>query len=385
MMKLLFLSCLVALTCAQTDCPTYCNLFMTICNDAISDFNWSYDDMTDCLTTCAAFPAGAISDVAVNSVGCRSYHAQAANTSHNTSYHCPHASSVGGALCGSYCESYCNMSLHGCTATNGYAVMGSPALNNYAECMKICAIYPVGEIGLDVDGNTLACRTYHAQNVYKIDDTHCPHASPNGDNVCGTQCEAYCMIYNGSCGAAVSYPFESYSCTEYCIDNWEGSFDGLWNDTTGDSLSCRLYHADAYLALGAPHCSHAGPSGDNTCGIWCDTYCDLIQQNCVLSDSQYNTDADCQTACAAFSTGGSPQDASGNTVQCRIYHAGVAGVTDPTLHCPHAGPTGGGVCVGNAPTTAAAATTAATATTGAAVSIVASFSMIVAVISALLL
>ena len=36
-------------------------------------------------------------------------------------------------------------------------------------------------------------------------------------------------------------------------------------------------------------------------------------------------------------------DTSGNTIGCRLYHAGAA-AADPVLHCPHAGPTGGDVC-----------------------------------------
>jgi hypothetical protein len=34
---------------------------------------------------------------------------------------------------------------------------------------------------------------------------------------------------------------------------------------------------------------------------------------------------------------------SGNSIACRTYHAGAA-AGDPATHCPHAGPTGGGVC-----------------------------------------
>jgi len=103
------------------------------------------------------------------------------------------------------------------------------------------------------------------------------------------------------------------------------------------------------------------------------------------------------THCNGFSTAGYPGDAAGNTVQCRIYHAGVAGLditTNAGVHCPHAGPTGGGVCVGAPPThpttataaTGTGATTGAAATTGksGASTIAASIVLIVAMIAALL-
>jgi hypothetical protein len=35
---------------------------------------------------------------------------------------------------------------------------------------------------------------------------------------------------------------------------------------------------------------------------------------------------------------------SGNTLGCRIYHGGAPAVMDAATHCPHAGPSGAGVC-----------------------------------------
>jgi len=65
------------------------------------------------------------------------------------------------------------------------------------------------------------------------------------------------------------------------------------------------------------------------------------------------------TACAGFPTDGDVGATSGNSVQCRIYHGGVAGTStmNAGIHCPHAGPTGGGVCGTAGDTTTDAATT----------------------------
>jgi len=75
----------------------------------------------------------------------------------------------------------------------------------------------------------------------------------------------------------------------------------------------------------------------------CDTYCGLVQTHCSGDDALYADDDACQAACAAFATTGSDGDTTGDTLQCRTYHAGAA-ADDAATHCPHAGPDGGGVC-----------------------------------------
>ncbi len=48
---------------------------------------------------------------------------------------------------------------------------------------------------------------------------------------------------------------------------------------------------------------------------------------------------------------GTSGDTSGNTAACREYHLSVAATdaTAATIHCPHASPDGGGVCVASTP------------------------------------
>jgi hypothetical protein len=50
--------------------------------------------------------------------------------------------------------------------------------------------------------------------------------------------------------------------------------------------------------------------------------------------------ASCLTACALFPTTGTI-NTNGNTVQCRIYHAGAAGALGALPHCSHAAVTSG--------------------------------------------
>jgi len=361
------------------NCTDYCTTFLANCNSG----TWMtyYADMTECMAVCAAFPVGTFADRTTNTLGCRLYHAQASPA--NYTLHCPHASATGGNYCGTYCEAYCNMSLFQCNANNGYYVMGTPNFNNYATCSKVCALYPQGDIFNDRTVNTLGCRIYHAKAAIATSDpAHCTHASPSGGDYCGSFCEAYCTLINGSCAVGANKPqyASNTACDDYCSNNLHDntpSLDGHWNDTSGDTTGCRIYHSTAFLATGdSSHCLHAGPSGDNTCGSWCTVYCDLIQNACYGSNAQYTSTAQCMDVCGNFSSGGAPGDASGNTVQCRIYHAGVAGsdiTNNAHVHCPHAGPSGGGVCVA---TTTGAATGAAT--TGAATSVVVSVLLVAA-------
>ncbi len=106
------------------------------------------------------------------------------------------------------------------------------------------------------------------------------------------------------------------------------------------------------LDAGSSSSGDSGASGKPSCS----DYCTAIMKNCTGSDGssgggapdatkthqQYSALANCMSACMAFPVG-TLADTSGNTLGCRLYHAKAA-ATDATLHCPHAGPGGDGVC-----------------------------------------
>jgi hypothetical protein len=71
----------------------------------------------------------------------------------------------------------------------------------------------------------------------------------------------------------------------------------------------------------------------------CATYCTTIAANCTGANAQYPDTAHCMGTCAAFDLGTAGQ-ISGNTLGCRLYHAGMPAMTDPNTHCVHAGPGG---------------------------------------------
>lgn len=86
-------------------------------------------------------------------------------------------------------------------------------------------------------------------------------------------------------------------------------------------------------------------SDDTTTGApggTCADYCATIATNCTGAQTQWGNEGFCAASCATFPVG-TPADMAGNTLGCRVYHAGAA-AGDPATHCVHAGPGGSGVC-----------------------------------------
>jgi hypothetical protein len=169
------------------------------------------------------------------------------------------------------------------------------------------------------------------------EDTGTPPEDSGGMAV---TCAEYCTTITASCAMGNRQYMTEADCNTYCMTNagWEA---GVRDATSGNTIACRLYHAGAAEMLSDPdtHCPHAGESGADTCGTWCENYCQLALRNCTGDNVLYPDMATCATACAAFADDGEPDDTSGNTVQCRIYHLGVAGTdaASADTHCPHGG------------------------------------------------
>jgi hypothetical protein len=66
-----------------------------------------------------------------------------------------------------------------------------------------------------------------------------------------------------------------------------------------------------------------------------------MNTNCTGNNLQFVTGA-CAPICATYKPGMTGA-ASGDTLGCREYHAGLA-ASDPVTHCPHASLLGGSVC-----------------------------------------
>jgi hypothetical protein len=87
-------------------------------------------------------------------------------------------------------------------------------------------------------------------------------------------------------------------------------------------------------------------AGGQTGGLSCITYCTEVMGECEGAFRQYESMDQCMNMCADMDLG-ADNDASGNTVGCRITHV-RRGVMMGALevHCKHAGPSGGLVCGG---------------------------------------
>lgn len=154
-------------------------------------------------------------------------------------------------------------------------------------------------------------------------------------------CTAYCATVTAHCTGDQAQFSDAATCAAYCArarttpEFWSL---GTTGDASGNSVACRTYHAGApALANAAQHCPHAGASGADVCGTWCGVYCDLALSACTGTNQLYADRAACTTACAGLATTGAPSASTGDTVQCRITHLGLAAAGPQAAldHCPH--------------------------------------------------
>jgi len=298
------------------------------------------------MSICPAFPPGNDGDTNVGTVGCRYNATQNAAPPGNDTLWCPRADYTGDGICGTLCEAYCNMTLYACTTYN-------QVYPDYSTCMAACSIFNTsGPSDFPGGYNTLNCRLDSAYDCMislpTPPDVSCPRVSPFGDQECGEDlCENYCDFSALACtGVNAQYPNRS-ACLSYC----ENFPRGLWNDTSGNTLGCRIYHTlNAWITKDYTHCIHGGITGGNTCGTWCDVYCQLANDNCIGSNQLFSNTGACTTACGLYASTAYSNSTTGNSVQCRINHLANAGIeTDATTDCTIGNTLGGLVCTFGGP------------------------------------
>ncbi len=146
-------------------------------------------------------------------------------------------------------------------------------------------------------------------------------------------CAAYCEAVTKACGTSgANAQYASLAeCTSWCAD-LAMIFPGTAADKSGNTIGCRTYHAnlaktDATAA--AAHCPHAGKTGGNMCGTWCENYCALAQMNCAATLG-YKNQGDCMSTCNKAPVNTTANDQTGYSVQCMIVQGGLA-FSDPTI------------------------------------------------------
>jgi hypothetical protein len=156
-------------------------------------------------------------------------------------------------------------------------------------------------------------------------------------------CERYCDAVMSSCTGARAV----YASREVCLAVCATLPPGKEGDEGTNTVQCRLRKAQAIPQVGEPdvECPAAGPGGDGACGTNCEGFCSIASSVCAAA---IVTSGGCPALCAPVpDLGGYTSNVqSGNSVQCRLYHASAA-TLDPGIHCSHV--RGLGPCTSSAP------------------------------------
>lgn len=146
------------------------------------------------------------------------------------------------------------------------------------------------------------------------------------------------------CAAVSALALGVAACSD---DGGDGGANGDAGDTNGDGGTNGATNGGG-TTDGGGTTNGGGGDGSTAASQECMDYCDAMEATCTGDNAQYDNRDACLTACSGFDTSGTEGDASGDTLQCRMTHVGFAkDMSAPDVHCPHAGPTGGGVCVGS--------------------------------------
>lgn len=146
----------------------------------------------------------------------------------------------------------------------------------------------------------------------------------------GVDCATYCTTIMSACTAARA----QYASMQNCVDSCANFPAGTSTDQGGNTLGCRYNHAQLAVSDPATHCGHAGPSGAGTCGMTCAGFCSIVVAECPTQWTMQTCTSN-QDGCPSFtSTPPYAAGATGDTVECRLYHATMA-ATDPGGHCGH--------------------------------------------------
>lgn len=151
------------------------------------------------------------------------------------------------------CASYCSSITANCTTTNSQ-------FTGMTDCMASCTRYPLGALS-DMSGNTLGCRIYHAGAPAMTNPgTHCLHAGPGGNGMCGDNCLGFCTLVLGSCtGTNMQYNGDMNACMTACAGY---AIAPAYNSqqTMYNTFACRLYHATQAAVNPTTHCPHTSAS-----------------------------------------------------------------------------------------------------------------------------
>jgi hypothetical protein len=238
------------------------------------------------------------------------------------------------------CKDYCAVVMSNCSGDN--SVYTTEEL-----CLGVCAELEPGDPN-EPSGNTVACRVQQADFAAREPADHCKAAGPGGNDVCGSDCDAYCALYPKVCRTNYEY-LSTADCLKACSGLTKQDSFNVVTDHGGDTIECRLVHVSSATVKPDEHCPHAlipptqpWCAGKPDASPTCTEYCNIELSACDAGLTQYESPEQCLAVCAALEPGRN-DDQTGNTVGCRRYHAFSATLA-PNTHCYHSGPSGDGHC-----------------------------------------
>ncbi len=81
----------------------------------------------------------------------------------------------------------------------------------------------------------------------------------------------------------------------------------------------------------------------------CGEYCEAIMATCRGEDAAYASFDTCLGVCERLPVGDPNEPAGSNSIACRLAEVRLAANSEPDVHCPRAGPAGGGSCGADSP------------------------------------
>ncbi|MEY4512932.1 MAG: hypothetical protein RLZZ450_5054 [Pseudomonadota bacterium] len=353
-------------TPTDQECDEYCGIMLGS-DGGVGSCSAVYPSIGACKAVCKVMAHGDLKEdqrdpSVFNTFACRRYYATLAQTDPKQ---CLAAGPGGQGGCGSNCESYCALfAASGCSDDALVKTLAQPI--DVASCKTKCELGLRDNLtldsanGKDHEGNTVQCRLVHISNAisYKTTApasfaTHCGHAAFHPKDLCVDElakpasdvyCADYCSLVKNACTSQQKLYESDAQCMAVCKATDPGT-DA--NSSSGNTMTCRLYHGFNSLLVADSHCGHAGAGGWDAphCGDECASYCHLAAGACGAAFTQKYPGADpeaaCRTACAGLPTmqpmgyGGYTVAAgvaavnAGDSLQCRLYHA-IKAVETPT-------------------------------------------------------
>jgi hypothetical protein len=145
------------------------------------------------------------------------------------------------------CSDYCTTIVGACTGSNEQYQTADQCLHTCADMRRTDA----------VSTNTVACRLSHAGFAATVDAvTHCPHAGPAGDGVCGANCESFCSLAASACTGGNQQYATLSDCTNACNNFTMTPPRYTSASVTGNTFGCRMFHLTLATIDPVTHCPH---------------------------------------------------------------------------------------------------------------------------------